>query len=61
MALDLAQVFLTVKQPYRLIMLEGGDHGLNEFNEKVFTETKYWFDYYVKNKKTFPPLEPHGK
>lgn len=61
MALDLAQAFLDVKQPYRLIMLEGGDHGLNEFDNKVFSETKFWFDYYVKDNNSLPNLKPHGR
>ena len=61
MALDLSEKFLKVKQPFRLMLLEGGDHGLNEFDNEVNTQTKMWFDKYVRDKAPLPNLEPHGK
>ncbi len=61
MALDLAQVFTKEKIPYRLLMLEGGDHGLTEFRKEVNLEAKLWLDKYVKNGSPLPNLNPHGR
>ncbi|MGV6829855.1 MAG: alpha/beta hydrolase family protein [Flavobacteriales bacterium] len=49
------------KIPYRLIMYEGGDHGLTEYREEVNKEVKNWFDRYVKNNQPLPELVPHGR
>lgn len=61
MALDLAEAFNNAKVPYRLLMLEGGDHGLNEHNEEVDRQVRLWFDRFVKNGEKTPDLEPHGR
>jgi len=61
MSLDLAKEFIKFKQPFRLIMFEGGDHGLTEFDNEVFSYTKTWFDDYLKRDKALPNLKPHGK
>jgi len=50
------------KVPYRLVMLEGGDHGLSEFRNEVNLLVKDWFLKYVTNDHhPLPNLEPHGK
>jgi dipeptidyl aminopeptidase/acylaminoacyl peptidase len=49
------------KVPYRLVMFEGGDHGLSEFKREVDYQVKAWFDKYLKNNQSFPNLEPHGR
>ena len=61
MSLDLAREFIRFKQPFRLIMFEGGDHGLTEFDNEVFVYTKIWFNDYLKKNKPLPNLKPHGK
>lgn len=61
MALDLAEAFNNAKVPYRLVMLEGGDHGLNEHNKEVDRQVRMWFDRFVKNGEKLPLLEPHGR
>ncbi len=61
MALELANAFLRVKQPFRLVMLEGGDHGLTEFDDEVFRQTREWFDRFVRDRAPLPNLTPHGR
>ena len=61
MALDLAEAFTQEKIPYRLLMLEGGDHGLTEFRKVVNLEVKMWLDKYVKERSPLPDLNPHGR
>jgi len=61
MSLKLAGEFLKVKQPFRLIMFEGGDHALSEFGKEVFYYTKVWFKRFLKNNEPLPNLTPHGK
>ncbi len=61
MALDMANKFMEYKIPYRLIIFEGGDHGLYEHRKEVDTQVKLWLDRYVKNGEALPELAPHGK
>ncbi len=61
MVLDLSKAFIEEKIPHRLIMYEGGDHGLSEFRKEVNKEVKAWLDKYLKKEKALPVLEPHGK
>ena len=46
--------------PYRLIMLEGSDHGLSEHRAEVSTQTRAWLDRFVRDKQASPDLTPHG-
>lgn len=59
-ALDMAAALLKLKHPFRLVMLEGGDHELDAYLEEVDRITRNWLDWYVRDKKTWPNLEPHG-
>ena len=61
MALDLSSAFIKYEVPHRLIMFEGGDHGLNEFDEEVDRQVKNWFDKYLKKAEKLPDLKPHGR
>ncbi len=61
MALDLSKAFIKNKVPHRLVLFEGGNHGLSEFNSEVDQKVKQWFDDYLKNDKALPNLEPHGR
>ncbi len=61
MALDMAAAMLQAQVPYRLVMLEGGDHGLTEHNEEVYRQIRMWLDRFVKGDAPLPDLTPHGK
>lgn len=61
MALDLSAAFIKAKVPHRLVLFEGGDHGLNEFDDGVDEMAKKWFDKYLKENKELPDLEAHGR
>lgn len=47
--------------PFRMIMYEGGDHGINEFRSEMMKEVRNWFDRYLKNDEPLPNMEYHGK
>lgn len=59
-ALPMADALLKAKHPFRLVLLEGGAHGLGEHREEVDRLTKDWLDRYVRDRKPWPSLEPHG-
>jgi len=61
MSLNLSSAFIKHKIPHRLVLLEGGNHGLTEFRNEVDSLVKKWFDDYLKNNKPLPNLEPHGR
>ncbi|HFB99532.1 MAG TPA: S9 family peptidase [Phaeodactylibacter sp.] len=48
MALDLSKAFIKANVPHRLVMFEGGDHGLRAFNDEVDAMTKNWLRKYLK-------------
>jgi dipeptidyl aminopeptidase/acylaminoacyl peptidase len=60
-ALDIAKKFYEVKQPFRLIIYEGAQHGLREYRSDFFRQMLNWFDFYVRDGKQWPSLEPHGE
>jgi dipeptidyl aminopeptidase/acylaminoacyl peptidase len=60
-ALDMARALLAAKHPYRLVMLEGGDHGLSEHRDEVNRLVDAWLDRYVRDNESWPSLEPHGR
>ena len=61
MALDLSKEFIANKIPHRLVLFEGGNHGLTEFRVEVDVLVKQWFDNYLKKDKKLPDLNPHGR
>lgn len=61
MALDLSKEFIANKIPHRLVLFEGGNHGLTEFRVEVDDLVKQWFDNYLKKDKKLPDLNPHGR
>lgn len=61
MALDLSSAFIELQVPHRLVLFEGGDHGLNEFDDEVDQMVRDWFGRYVRDEVAPPILEPHGK
>ena len=60
-ALEMSAALLKAKRPFRLILFEGGDHGLTEHREKVNRETIEWFTRYLYHDAPLPNLEPHGR
>jgi dipeptidyl aminopeptidase/acylaminoacyl peptidase len=60
-SLDMAAALLKLKHPFRLLMLEGGDHDLLQYDEEVNRVLKGWFDHYVRDGNTWPSLEPERK
>jgi dipeptidyl aminopeptidase/acylaminoacyl peptidase len=60
-SLNLALEFEKNRIPYRLIMFEGGDHGISEHKEEVNEQVLKWFDKYLKNDGTLPNMEYHGR
>jgi len=60
-ALDMADSLFYYKHPFRLKILEGADHGLNEFKDDAYSEIRAFLDKYVKDLEAWPSLEPHGR
>lgn len=60
-SLKLALEFEKHRVPYRLIMFEGGDHGISEHKKEVTDQVINWFDRYLKNDEALPNMEYHGK
>lgn len=60
-ALELVNKLYESKHPTRFILFEGADHGITEFRDQRFAETKRHFDYYLRDGNKPPSMEPHGK
>lgn len=60
-SLKLALEFEKHRIPYRLIMFEGGDHGISEHRKEVDEQVVDWFDRYLKNSEPIPNMEYHGQ
>ncbi len=59
-SINLATAMQHEKIPYRLVMMEGADHGLTEFKEESNYMIKEWFDRFLIQKEELPKLETHG-
>ncbi|MDR5589923.1 alpha/beta hydrolase family protein [Christiangramia sp. SM2212] len=60
-SLKMALEFEKYRVPYRLIMFEGGDHGISEHKDEVNSQVISWFDRYLKNGEKIPDMEYHGR
>ncbi|NMM48124.1 alpha/beta hydrolase family protein [Marinigracilibium pacificum] len=60
-SLLLAQELSKYRVPYRLILYEGGDHGISEYREEQQTETLEWFNRFLIRKEKLPNMEFHGR
>ncbi|MBT8319250.1 MAG: prolyl oligopeptidase family serine peptidase [Gramella sp.] len=60
-SLKMALEFEKYRIPYRLIMFEGGDHGISEHKEEVNSQVINWFDRYLKKEEALPNMEYHGR
>ena len=56
----MATRLLEVKHPFRLVVYEGGDHGLSEWRSERNVAAFEFLDRYVRDGKSWPSLEPHG-
>ena len=60
-SLNLALEFEKHRVPYRLILYEGGDHGITEHKKEVNQQVISWFNRYLKNTEALPNMEYHGR
>lgn len=60
-SLEMAAALLKLQHPFRLLMLEGGDHDLVRYDEEVNRSMRAWLDHYVRDGNTWPSLEPQRK
>lgn len=58
--IDLTKKFYEIKQPFRFILYEGGQHSLIEHRKDYVAQMINWFDTYLRDRKPWPSLEPHG-
>jgi dipeptidyl aminopeptidase/acylaminoacyl peptidase len=59
--LEMLNKLYAIKHPVRFEFFEGGQHSLMEHSEEVNHVAKNFLDTYVRDRKTWPNLEPHGK
>jgi dipeptidyl aminopeptidase/acylaminoacyl peptidase len=60
-SLKMAMELNRLRRPYRLIMFEGGDHGISEHRDERTAQVLSWFNRYLKNDEKLPDMEFHGK
>jgi dipeptidyl aminopeptidase/acylaminoacyl peptidase len=60
-ALRMAEALFEASHPFRLMIFEGGDHGLSEFRDEVDEAVSEWLNRYVRDGESWPSLKPHGK
>jgi len=59
--MNMAKAFQEEGIPYRLVMMEGADHGLTEYKEESNQMIKDWFNRFLVENEKLPTLEKHGK
>ncbi len=60
-SIRLALEFDKYRIPYRLIIFEGGDHGISEHREEVERQTVNWFNRFLKENEPIPDMDFHGR
>ncbi len=60
-SMKLSDLLLKERVPFRLVLFEGGDHGLTEYSAEVDKMVIEWFDKYLKRGEIPPSLVPHGR
>ena len=60
-SLRMAEKLYQRRHPFRIVMFEGGDHGLSEHRDERDRITLDWFNTYLRDRKPWPSLEPHGR
>ncbi len=59
-AFDMGRALYEARRPFRLIVFEGGDHGLTGYRQEVHRAVVDWLNRYVRDGAPLPNLEPHG-
>lgn len=59
-ALNMATALYRTRHPFRFVFFEGGDHELSEYRAEVDRLVREWLDAYVRDRKPWPSLNPHG-
>jgi len=57
-ALLIARRLYDVRHPFRLVLFEGGDHGLNQHRSEVARLSRDWLRKYVRDRAGGPSLVP---
>lgn len=60
-ALHLAEKFLDLKIPHRLVLFEGDDHRLTKHLSESRSMALSWLDRFVRNGEGVPDMEPNGE
>ncbi len=60
-SLHMSEKLYQQHHPFRLVMFEGGNHGLSEYGDERDRMVLDWFNTYVRDRKPWPSLEPHGR
>ena len=58
--LDFVNKLYQFKQPFRFILYEGGQHSLAEHRNDYYAQLISWFNTYLRDRKKWPDIEPHG-
>ena len=56
----MASRLFELRHPVRFVLFEGGDHLLNAHFSEVWEQVVDWLDHYLRDRKPWPSLEPHG-
>lgn len=59
--LEMVHKLYEIKHPVRFEFFEGGQHSLMEYLDEVNHAARNFLDTYVRDRKTWPSLEPHGR
>lgn len=60
-SIRLAEQLYENQVPFRVVIFEGGDHGLTEFEDEADRLMEQWFAKYLTDTHKLPNLKPHGK
>ncbi len=60
-SLELVNKLYEYKHPIRFMLFEGADHGIREYRDQYFAQTKSFLDYYVRDLNDLPNMELHGR
>ena len=60
-AINMAAALFDAKVPFRMVIFEGAQHGVVEFRDEARRIMRDWLDAYVRDRKPWPSLEPHGE
>jgi dipeptidyl aminopeptidase/acylaminoacyl peptidase len=60
-ALGMTGALLDARRPVRLMLFEGGDHGLSDYTDEVDQAVLRWLDRYVRDGERWPGLELRGR